>query len=364
MASKPQKTKNGWYYIVWTDRHKSPRQVKEALKTQKLNEARAKKSQLESDYYNDKHDPWRSKWYERQPATLSPTLKAAVEEYVRYKANLKGKAGWGEYTAHNYSKTLRHFAGSSDKLVSDLGPEDLHGYYYRDVSDHTRKSDRTRIKTFINWCVEREYLKESIDSPVDEPQEEIPEYLTTMQLLRICAVKKRTQINDIYGNDQCWMLDAFVLAARTGLRLTEMVNIQVADCRDGFILVGATKKTKSNKQRKVPIMNMAHIIISRWTDRGFRKDHGFDNDYLFGRVPTPKLGANLSRVFTLCREKVLPGQSQYTFHSLRHTFAVWYLVQPGDNFDFRLYKLQRILGHASMETTMKYLKAIPYDLHL
>ncbi|MEX0685880.1 MAG: hypothetical protein WD267_12405 [Balneolales bacterium] len=36
-------------------------------------------------------------------------------------------------------------------------------------------------------------------------------------------------------------------------------------------------------------------------------------------------------------------------------------IQPGDNSI--TYKQQRILGHASMETTMKYLKAIPYDLY-
>ena len=37
------------------------------------------------------------------------------------------------------------------------------------------------------------------------------------------------------------------------------------------------------------------------------------------------------------------------FHSLRHTFASWFVLRGGD-----LYRLKEILGHADMRTTLKY----------
>ena len=42
-------------------------------------------------------------------------------------------------------------------------------------------------------------------------------------------------------------------------------------------------------------------------------------------------------------------RGEYHFHTLRHTFASWWVMGGGD-----LYRLKEVLGHASIEQTMKY----------
>ena len=38
-----------------------------------------------------------------------------------------------------------------------------------------------------------------------------------------------------------------------------------------------------------------------------------------------------------------------TFHTLRHTFASWFMINGGD-----LYRLQKYLGHSTIELTQRY----------
>ena len=42
-------------------------------------------------------------------------------------------------------------------------------------------------------------------------------------------------------------------------------------------------------------------------------------------------------------------RSYITFHGLRHTFASHWVMEGGD-----IFKLQKILGHQSIELTMRY----------
>jgi integrase len=51
------------------------------------------------------------------------------------------------------------------------------------------------------------------------------------------------------------------------------------------------------------------------------------------------------------------GLEGFRFHDTRHTFACRFLQRGG-----RLEQLQKILGHASIQTTMRYIHIIDDDL--
>lgn len=373
MASKPFK-KNGHYYITWTDRTRTPRQVKEALKTQSSVDAAKRAKKLEADFFNNKHDPWRKKWYQKGSADI-PALHKAVESYISYKSSLRGKAGWGKRTVKTNRSVLRGFSRftGEGKAMELLTSDDFKAFYYRQSvnSDKTRQSYRRILVAFMGWCHGQGW-SEKIDYPVDEPGEIIPVFLSSEEMEAVCAyklsqVKKQSKYCRTADDSTAWMVDAWWLCARSGLRRGEILNIDIHnDIADGFILVGGSYTTKSNKQRKVPVMDRAVAIIEQYTDPDFRAGNKYlaQSRWLFGRNGE-STQAKLNNSFVTCFRKVYPKKNKRTLHHLRDSFAVWYLTQPSsESMDYRMYKLQRILGHKDRETTEIYLKAIPYDLHI
>ena len=67
--------------------------------------------------------------------------------------------------------------------------------------------------------------------------------------------------------------------------------------------------------------------------------------FLFFEITHPHA---ISQAFGRMRKKLFPNKPNISFHSCRHTFATKYLEQGG-----QLYRLQTILGHASIETTRR-----------
>jgi integrase/recombinase XerD len=78
---------------------------------------------------------------------------------------------------------------------------------------------------------------------------------------------------------------------------------------------------------------------------------------LFGaRNNTLVTVGNFERDFKLIGEKTGIRGIRFSPHTLRHTFAVSYLMAGGN-----LYYLSRLLGHTSVKTTETYLKSVNVD---
>ncbi len=73
------------------------------------------------------------------------------------------------------------------------------------------------------------------------------------------------------------------------------------------------------------------------------------DDYVFQGMRGKQLNAeHLSKRFRFYRRLArLPKGIK--FHSLRHTFASWWVLRGGD-----LYRLKEVMGHADIQTTMIY----------
>ena len=99
--------------------------------------------------------------------------------------------------------------------------------------------------------------------------------------------------------------------------------------------------------------------------------------YTYRTLAIPPTLTNMLRVYTTSMkydEEVFPFTRQnadiivkkwfgsgVSCHMLRHSYAINYLRQSNSSKD--LLVLQRLLGHKSIQTTMKYLQIVPNDMH-
>jgi integrase/recombinase XerD len=145
-----------------------------------------------------------------------------------------------------------------------------------------------------------------------------------------------------------YMRPMIALAAHTGMRVGELLSLewsQVNLRRREITLV----KTKTNAPRVIPLSDAAVTVfvtiprhpVSRFV---FAKP---DTGERYGSIVIGFRGA--------CRRA---GIENFRFHDLRHSFATW-AVQSGMD----LYRLSRILGHATLEMTTRYAHLATADLH-
>ncbi len=136
-----------------------------------------------------------------------------------------------------------------------------------------------------------------------------------------------------------------VAALHTGARLTELLSLTWGDVdMTQGVVYFRKQNTKSGKQRMVPIVSALREALQ---DIG----QGRQDSPVFTYKGRPIVCVRSS--FQRARRKAQLGKA-VIFHTLRHTFASWYCMNGGD-----IYRLQRYLGHSTIELTQRYAHLSP-----
>jgi integrase/recombinase XerD len=191
------------------------------------------------------------------------------------------------------------------------------------------------VYAFINFLVEQEILPDKIlhKKILIKLPELLPRAIPSEDIETLLAA-----INKV--RDRALIL----LLLRTGMRIGELLNVKVADIilpeRKILLYLGE----KNYQGRVVYFGEDAEVALHEWLR--IRKQ----KKYLF-YSPTRE---NLSYVAAwMVMKKILEraglSHKGYSLHSLRHTFATDML-----NAGLRVEVLQRLLGHQSLDITMRY----------
>lgn len=132
-----------------------------------------------------------------------------------------------------------------------------------------------------------------------------------------------------------------------GLRLSELVNINIKDIRANTLTVIG----KGDKERSVYLNNACMTAYQKYLNERIKLNNIKDRDALF----LSKRGTRIGRrtVEIMVKKYIsLAGldERKYSPHKLRHTAAT--LMHKYGNVDIRA--LQQILGHESISTTEIY----------
>ena len=211
--------------------------------------------------------------------------------------------------------------------------------YKKKISEVTIANYTRNIKVFFNFLKLEREIK---DNPMDTIEKIKPKRIQK-QLLSKEELKLMLGAYDLskFHEYRTWIQLRLILD--TGLRATEccLLMPEDIDFRTKSIIV---KNTKNGHQRYVFFGHKMSVNLRRWMQH---RDRYSDSPYLF---PTSR-GTRLSVTnfeATVRRKGKHVGLGIHP-HLLRNNFAKYYLIEGNGDFA----TLSRILGHASVETTMK-----------
>jgi integrase/recombinase XerC len=153
----------------------------------------------------------------------------------------------------------------------------------------------------------------------------------------------------------------FELLYSSGLRVSELGAIDIADVREGgyesagWLDVDNAEVTvtgKGGKKRKVPVGKAALAAINAWLPIRaplVKVDNGPDCHALFLTERGTRMSPRVTQLRLKAHGKSLEMASDVHPHMLRHSFATHVLQSSGD-----LRAVQEMLGHASITATQVY----------
>ncbi len=221
------------------------------------------------------------------------------------------------------------------------------------LSKKTQKNILVLFKTILKRAVKLHWLERlpHIDMPKVPKYSRNFDYLKTVDEIRRFLEAAEPEGKHIYI--------LYATAVFTGMRAGELAGLlwDSVDLDNGLITVQRSYKnpyTKNMEIRYVPILDVLYEELRWWA---LNRPHS--------RIVFPNQRNNIQcqkpRVFNEIFHRVLERaelpqvlrngkmRPYIRFHDLRHTFASHWMMKRGD-----IFKLQKILGHKSIEMTMRY----------
>ncbi len=219
-------------------------------------------------------------------------------------------------------------------------------------STYTTKGYAQVIRGFFVWCDREGIARDEVSRRVKLPKvdEKIIEIFTQEQIKHLFAACKQEPYTALQYRDRA-MLAVFL---GTGIRANELCTLTMdrlylgRNPSESFIKVMG----KGRKEREVGLPKSSIEHLSRYIHR-YRIPGEFTQEVFLGRTREPLTPSGLDQWMERLGNWSSVHGVRCSPHTLRHTFAVNFLLQGGD-----LFVLSRILGHTSVATTQIYLRAM------
>ena len=231
------------------------------------------------------------------------------------------------------------------KTWKDLDSRRLRGFvawrHHQGAGGKTLQRNLSGIRSFFRYLIEQKLVSSNPAQGIQAPK-------TSRKLPRALDVDQAARLMTITNQDPLVVRDRAMLELMysSGLRLGELINLDMHDLDIADAMVTVTGKGK--KTRQVPVGRKAIEAIEKWflVRSNLIKD---DEKAVFvaqhGKRMTPR--AFQLRLKQWGIRQGIPGNVHP--HMLRHSFASHLLESCGD-----LRAVQELLGHADISTTQIY----------
>ena len=374
MRAKYGKDQRGRKYLKYDyadffDKTRHPKRKKISLGTRDEVAARQKFAVLERRCLAGLWDPWTD--VAPQEGTF---LSSAIEQYQRERERAVASGDLSKRTVRSDRSVLELFRVAMPPGFQVEHVEDRHVRGFLDRLDLKPSSYNTylaRLSGFFSWCSEQGYVRSVPTSTIRQrkgsrsSRTALAEYLTRDEherLLRAIEADAVLKSNTLKEGEVVWLLNIVRFAVGTGLRLGEVCNMRWTwiNLEDGFINIRITPlfTPKWKRERSVPVAGEAlEILRRRYEQRTSEADA-----YVFqGRRVQERDREKLNEEYVSKRflyyRRLARLPEGITFHNLRHTYASWLVIAGVD-----LYRVKELLGHKSIESTMRYSHLAPHNI--
>lgn len=233
---------------------------------------------------------------------------------------------------------LKDFYGKSPALLSaqEIRAYLLHLFNERKLAPNTYNTHIYALRFF--YCITLRRPLSKIDLPATKVFYKLPSILSLDEVEQIIKatgnIKHRTLLMVIYS---------------AGLRVSEAVNLRIKDI-DSQRNTLHIRCGKGGKDRYVILSPVVYQALSAYWHACRFNDYVFPNPKDDQKPLTPR---SASKVFKSA--KAAAGVTKAGgIHALRHAFAT-HLLESGTD----LFAIKELLGHASIQSTVRYLAFVP-----
>jgi len=291
--------------------------------------ARAYESQIRTDFLRGKLMPHetQSKMPFRELAGMWLTKHAMIRTRT---------AGMEKY----HVNVLVNFF--KDRAVSQLQHKDGEEFVQYSLSRGKRPGGVNRdlhtLKSILHWAVKNRHI-------LANPMQHLEQLKGETSRVRWLSREELSKLLESCHSVDPELADVILFGVFTGFRKGNLERVTANDVNTTFV---TAVKTKSGKPYDVPISPELQQLLNKLVK--VRPTGPLLN--------TSNLGKRFQRVV---KDAGLWAGARdpntVTLHTLRHTFASYYLKQGGD-----LYKLQSMLGHATVVMTQRYAHLCQKDI--
>lgn len=290
------------------------------------------------------------------------TLSDDGEEFLSYLAIERGRAKNSIISYRHDLASYEEFLNMRGIAISSVTGADVENYlgFLRasGLSSSSCARALAAIRGLHQFCVEERGAGVDPTLDVETPRipSSIPKALSEEEIERLLAA--------VVGSDARALRDRAMLEVlyATGLRISELVNLQIRDVDMDASMLRAFGK--GSKERIVPFGRYAHEALVAWLGPGGRPRfvplrwlRREDMDALFLSSRGRRMNRQGAWVAIGAAAERAGLSDRVSPHVLRHSFAT-HLLRHGA--DVRV--VQELLGHASITTTQIYTKVAPEHL--
>ena len=250
------------------------------------------------------------------------------------------------------AKTFFLFLEDVEQRIDTITEEDVEDYilYFKEkgtVSDTTINTNLRMVRAFLYWCMERGYM-ERFPIRMIRADDTIKEPYTADELERLLKAPDKSTCS--FAEYRNWVIVNFLLG--TGCRASTLINLRIGDV-DLSASTVLFQHMKTRNQIVAPLTRRLGRLLEEYLD--YRNGTAPEDPLFISEYGTALSRSTLENAIWAYNHK--RGVEKTSIHLFRHTYAKLYIQAGGDPF-----RLQKLLGHADLTMTRRYVALYADDL--